>query len=86
MGKRDIFNQIVSYSIPVTNNYSNRKGPQLGQKALFFAKWWGNPKGLLEQMPHYATVFAAHIIIRNIFVLISFHAAPPCIISSIYLT
>ena len=53
---KGIYNQIVSYSIPVTNHYSNTKGPQLGQKALFFAKWWGNPKSLLGQMPHYATV------------------------------
>ena len=40
----------------MTNHYSNTKGPQLGQKAHFFDKWWGNPKGLLGQMPHYATV------------------------------
>ena len=34
-GKRDIYNQIVLYSIPVTNHYLYTKGPQLAQKALF---------------------------------------------------
>ena len=55
-GQRDIYYQIVLYSFPVTNYYSNTKGPQLGQKTFYFAKWWGNPKGLLGQMPHYSTV------------------------------
>ena len=55
-GQRDIYYQIVLYSFPVINYYSNTKGPQLGQKTRYFAKWWGNPKGLLGQMPHYSTV------------------------------
>ena len=55
-GQRDIYYQVVLYSFPVTNYYSNTKGPQLGQKTLYFAKWWGNLKGLLGQMPHYSTV------------------------------
>ena len=55
-GKRDIHNQIVLYSIPVINHYIYTQRALSWRKRHFFAKWWGNPKGLLGQMPHYATV------------------------------
>ena len=64
-GQRDIYYQIVLYSFPVTNYYSNTKGPQLGQKTLYFAKWWGNPKGLLGQMPHYSTVLKNALCLKH---------------------
>ena len=73
-GQKDINYQIVLYSFAVTNYYSNTKGPQLGQETLYFAKWWGNPKGLLGQMPHYSTVLKNALVYSSNYNQCVFHS------------